>query len=177
MNRKCNYNDHINHISSIIHNRIHRAQELSRFMNKKTRSIFATAHLHSVLDYGAPLMYNCNEYTRKKMHSLHMKCIRFANGSYGFKVSCAKLCKQVNMKTSEEHFIDETNKFVHKVLYNQIPASIINKIKMPRSRANAKLGLKLYPKNRRFTRTLINTIPDVYERIPVELRKTKPSKF
>ena len=177
VNRRCTYDDHINKISSVIHHRMHRAQELSNYMSQSMRTIFTNAHLHAVLSYGAPLMHNNTKYVSDKMHSLFMKCIRFSRGNYGFKISCEQLCKDAKKKTSSEHFFDETAKFVHKVIKYNMPISIFKKIKMPRSRPNAKLGLKLYPKNKRFKQTLINNIPEVFDMIPPELRKTKPKQF
>ena len=93
VNRRCTYDDHINKISSVIHHRMHRAQELSNYMSQSMRTIFTNAHLHAVLSYGAPLMHNNTKYVSDKMHSLFMKCIRFSRGNYGFKISCEQLCK------------------------------------------------------------------------------------
>ena len=176
-NRHLNYNDHINHIASIINHRIHRATELKQYMSTKTRTIFCNTYLFSVLNYGAPLMSDSNEFVKKKMHFLHMKICRYARGNYGFKISCKRICNDIGKKTSSEEFQDARSKLSQRIIYNQLPKSIYSKLKMPRSRYNAKIGLKLYPNKKKFKSTFINTIPSVYNAIPSALRGVKPKIF
>ena len=62
-------------------------------------------------------------------------------------------------------------------MHSREPRAIIAKIKFPRIRSSAKIGLKEYAKNRKFKNTCINRLPQVYNAIPDELRLTKPSIF
>ena len=146
-------------------------------MTQETRTKFGNAYLFSILNYGAPLMFCDNSYVKNKMHSLFMVCSRFCRGNYGFKISCKKICNGIGKKVSEEEFHDTCVKFAHKMIYHNEPKSIISKLKMPRTRTNARLGLKIYPRNKKFKNTFINKIPEVYGSIPDNLRKIKPSIF
>ena len=146
-------------------------------MTDKTRKKFANAYLFSILNYGAPLMFDTNTNINIKMHNLHMVCSRFARGNYGFKESCSNICKGVGKKTSNEEFTDACAKFYQRVMFNQEPRSILDKIRMPRSRNSAKLGLKAIAKNKKFKNTCINRLPEVYDRIPDALRGIKPRLF
>ena len=177
VNRRMDYTDHINRVASNIHHRIHRAREVVKYMSDATRKTFANAYLFSILNYGAPLMFNTNININLKMHNLHMVCSRFARGNYGFRESCSKICKGVGKKTSNEEFTDACAKFYQRVMFTQEPRSILDKIRMPRSRSSAKLGLKAIAKNKRFKNTCINRLPEVYDRIPDTLTGIKPRLF
>ena len=72
---------------------------------------------------------------------------------------------------------DACAKFTHQILYNNVPKSKISRLKMPRSCTTANLGLHKYPKHKKFKRTYINTMPEVYDCIPDKLRKVQPKIF
>ena len=146
-------------------------------MSDQTRKMFSNAYLFSVLNYGAPLMFGTSTSINIKMHALHMTICCYARGNYGYKQSCRDICKGVGKKIAEEEFYDQCAKFFHKVIYCQEPKSILDKLRLPRSRTNAKLGLKVYAKNKRFKNTCINKIPEVYSSIPESLRVIKPKLF
>ena len=161
----------------MINHRIHRAGELKAYMTESTRTRFSNAYLFSLINYGAPLMYNSCGYVKDKMHSLHMICSRFSRGNYGFRVSCRTICRDIGKKPSNEEFEDNCFKFAHHIIYHQLPKSIISKIKLPRTRSTANIGLRKYPKNKKFKSTWINKIPEVYNCIPDNLRRVKPHIF
>ena len=73
INRRLDYSDHLNNVSSRIHHRMHRAKEVLKFMSTKTKTTFANSYLFSILNYGAPLMYYSNANIQQRMHALHMK--------------------------------------------------------------------------------------------------------
>ena len=156
---------------------MNRAREVKKYMSEKTRIIFSNAFLYSVLNYGAPLMFGTSTKINLKMHKIHMDISRFARGNFGYKQSCRSICKGVGKKIAEEEFYDQCVKYVHKLMLAQEPKSIIDQLRMPRSRRNAKLGLNIYPKNKKFRNTFINKIPEVYDTIPDKLRIIKPSIF
>ena len=106
INRKFDYTDHLNYISSRLHHRIHRANEVKAYMSEQTRKIFADAYLFSLINYGAPLMFNTSTQINLKMHKQHMICSRFVKGRYGFKQSCIDICKSAGKKVSSEEYTD-----------------------------------------------------------------------
>ena len=111
------------------------------------------------------------------MHKLHMLCSRFTCGNYGFNESCHKICKGIGKKISQEEFYDACAKFFNRVIYNQQPVQLIEKLKLSHTRSTAKLGLKVYAKNNKFKKTCINMIPEVIDKIQDSLRGVKPTIF
>ena len=118
-----------------------------------------------------------NIYVKNMMHNLQMLWSQFCRGDDGFKISCRKICTDIGQKQSDEEFHDACIKFTQKMIYTSEPRSILDKIKLPRSRSNAKLGLKIYPKNNKFRNVFINKIPEFYSTIPEHLRRVKPTIF
>ena len=156
---------------------MHRAKEVLKFMSPKTKTTFANSYLFSILNYGAPLMYYLNANIQQGMHTLHMKCWPFTRGNYGFRESCEAICRGVGKKVSSEEFFNACAKFHQRVFFNQQPKQILDKIKLPRTRSSAKIGLKIYAKNKKFKNTCINRIPDFLNKIPDHLRGVKPTIF
>ena len=177
VNKRMDYSDHLNSVSSKVHHRMHRAKEVTKYMSAHTRVVFSNAYLYSVLNYGAPLMFGTTTKINLKMHKIYMAISRYARGNYGYKQSCHAICKGVGKKVSHEEFYDHCAKFVQKLIYTKEPKSILDQLRMPRSRQNAKIGLKVCPRNKKFKSTFINKIPEVYSSIPDNLRGVKPRLF
>ena len=146
-------------------------------MSHKSRVLFANAHLFSHIAYGAPLFFDESADMNNKYHQLFMKCVRFANVSYGFKKSCKKLCENVDRKESQEEAFSACAVFTHKIIHHKKPRKIIGKIRFPRSRPNAELGLLRAPRLKIFKNTFINRIPTIYKAIPNELKHEGPITF
>ena len=122
-------------------------------------------------------MYNTSANIKQSIHKLHMICYRFARGNYRFRKSCAAICKGVGKKVSQEDFFYACTKFHQRVIYNKKPKHIIEKLEIPSMCFTAKIGLKVYTKNKKFKNACINTIPHVLDTIQDQLRETKPSIF
>ena len=110
---------------------------------------FENAYLFSLLNYGAPLMFNTNAKIIIKMHNLHMACCRWAQGNFRFEQSCNQICKSIGKKVSTEEFFDVTARFCQKLMFHQEQRAIIAKLKLLR-RACVKIGLKKYDKKKKF---------------------------
>ena len=88
-------------------------------MNLENKKRFVQSYFTSVIHYGLPLLYGANNQIKEKVHRLTMACAPFANGSYGFKVSCSKLLKQINLSSVQDQIEEASAKFVNKLFSQQ----------------------------------------------------------
>ena len=72
------------------------------------------------------------------------------------------LQQNLKKKNSNEELCDASLRFCHKLMITNELKSIIDKLKLPRMGRNAKIGLKHYPKNKKFKCNFINNISEVY---------------
>ena len=100
---------------------MHRAQEVVKYMPKTTRIQFANNYLFSLLNDGAPPMFNTSTNMNLKMHQINMVCTRWAQGNLRFKQSCKHLCKIVSKKDSENEFYEAWVKLIHTIMLTQEP--------------------------------------------------------
>ena len=73
--------------------------------------------------------------------------------------------------------MDACAKATNKIIQTKKSKSITNKIRFPRSRQNADLGLVRAPRLRIFKNTFINRIPKIYKSIPTDMKRLNLNKF
>ena len=139
--------------------------------------MFSNTVLMSTIQYALPMIYNETDKVKQTAKKSIMKCARYDKGSYCFKQSISKICKSLNWKTPAEIIDESAAKVTLKIINKKTPKTIFKKMKPPRTRKNATMGLIKYPTGMKAKANLINNMHKIYNRIPPELRELNQKIF
>ena len=163
---------------------IHSARGIGKYMNEKSRTLYANSHLLSRIQYGLPSYLGEKVEIKSKVHTSIMKVSRWCKASYCFKISCKKINNSLNWDTPEQMIVKSSLLFYHKIMSKGQPSHLTSYIRMPRTRASAKPALHYKNKSSEFDRTflkkgliLYNSIPDELKKLPHKIFKTRIKKI
>ena len=175
MTENLSMDNHINKVIGKVKNIMARAEEFKGYMTEKQRLQFANAFMISSLRYGAQFLVGQNNKTKTKYHTATMTVARWTKQNYCFKVSCLKICKSLGWSLPSQQILQDAAKFAHSIMSNRRPLQILKKIRLPRTRTNAKPTIKYKKKNDKYDENTIakslriyNTIPDVIKNLPAK---------
>ena len=104
------------------------ARQLAKFMSREQRSIFARSYLTSIIHYGLPLLYGAENQVKTKIHRITIACARFANGNYGYKVSCRELLGNIKLSSVDDEIKKAAAIAVNKIIFTEEPKLILRLI-------------------------------------------------
>ena len=178
VNKRMDLESNANEMIKQVSNMLHIGNGVAKYMSEKTRIKYAKSYMMSRVTYGLPLYCGSNENTKKKIHNIILKICRWTRRSYCFKESCSSICRSVNVELPDENILKSTAIFSHNTLSKRKPKQIVKLIRMPRTRAQAKLSIKYKHSSSKFERTLIYQAVQVYnENVPNDLKSLEAKEF
>ena len=177
MNTRTSMDSHLNMVISQVNHKLKKARSVAKYMNKKTRTIFSNSFLLSKFKYGMPLYIGETWALRQKIHTQIMNIARFCRGEYGFKISCAKICKEIGWSTPDQMILKSTAVFIHKCIYLDQPKQITKLFKVQRMRRNTNIFTKYYHKTGKFERNIIFQSYKLYNGLPEDMKSLNPKLF
>ena len=79
----------------------------------------------SIFHYCCPLLINSNCNQISRLQTLLMKCTRYILGFQSYKMSTLSIMKEIKMLTVYQMIMKDAILFIHKVLFNEKPSSIM----------------------------------------------------
>ena len=177
VNTRQSMDTHVNQIYKEINQKINTMRNLSKYTDEKTRIKFANAFLMGRISYGMPLYQGETCAVKSKIHAATMLSVRYAKGSYCFKMSINRICRSIGWDRPELMIQRSTIKYIQKIIYFQKPKSLIKLLRLQRTRTNTNISVKYHPRTSKFSRNVINQSYLIYNQIPNEIRQLHPNKF
>ena len=168
---------HINHVSSIIHHRIHNFKSLAKYSNEKVRKQFANAYLISILKYGMPLYSGETVAVKNKVHKLWMTIARFCKNNYCFKQSTLSILNSLELPSSDQMIEQCVANYIHKIIQTNKPTKAKRLFRNPRSRNCSKIYPVYYSKTKVMDKNIYIRGLKVYNSLPDEIRLLPTKKF
>ena len=106
-----------------------------------------------------------------------MKLSCFCKGNFSFKILCKKICDSIGWELPNQLIVKQSARFIHKILSKRKPKQVIDKIRFPRTRACAKLSMKITANCEKLRRTTIYQCIELYNQIPNELKSQDQKEF
>ena len=126
----------INNIISKVNSRIVSLRQIFKYSTIRTKKILTSSIIISVFRYAAPILIDSNKAQVSKLQSLLLKCSRNILGFQSWKMSTIQIFKELNWLTIQQLFMRESLKFIHKIIYNDLPKSIMELISFSLTRSD-----------------------------------------
>ena len=94
-----------------------------------------------------------------------------------FKKGVKSILKKPNQKVPEDQIDHPVARFFQKIFSTKEPAQIYDLIRLQRTRKNAEIRLKHIPRQKPFTKLMLNSMAMILNRIPEELKEERPNLF
>ena len=173
---------HINKIISKLNFKLHTLRQINKFTTFNTRKIINNALIMGTLKYILPLHININQQQLNKIHKLIMATARQTIGTYGFKISCAKILNKCEWMDVSHMIIVSSLKFIHNIFVTRQPTCLLNlyNMKLEQRSSNRKVT-KYYPKIKSNIQLVQNSLmykaTEIYNKVPDYLLTLNITKF
>ena len=143
-----NLNHHINKIRGPTYKALSIVKPYLRYMNLDQRRQMIEAKVLSIPTYGIALYLGQSQQTKDRITTIFMRAYRAIYGKYiPMKTKNEYICRQMKMKTPRQIIIQESLKFISKVINTQMPGQIYKMMIFPRKpRKNARIEIDWAPK-------------------------------
>ena len=157
--------------------RIHIFNNLSKFMNEKTRSKYIHSKITSLLSYGISFYLGQNQKLLTRIQTEIMKLARLVKQSACFKIRRSIICHSINWEEPTQWMMKSAIMFIHKTLFHKEPKQVLHEYRLPRTRSTALLSTSTAPKTAIFENTLIFKALTLFNALPDELKTLTPHQL
>ena len=114
----------VNNIISKVNYRLTVLRGIFNFCNTRTKTILMNSLVVSIFRYCSPLLINSNLNLISKLQTQLLKCTWYIFGYPSLKMSTMSIMNKLKFMTVQHMITKEAILFIHKIIFNQSPASI-----------------------------------------------------
>ena len=161
-----------------LHHRIHNIKSISKYTNFSTRYVFVKSIVLGKLNYAIPLLSQCTNKQKQKLHKVIMSAARTIIGNYCYKKSIKYILKKCKMQDNNDLFTIWTLEFIHKALFYHLPKSMLKYYNLRKNkRKNSKITTIYRPKSVKFKNHFIYKGIHIYNTLPTEIKSLPVNTF
>ena len=124
--------------------------------------------------YGAPLYTGQTQTVKETINTVIMRCNREIHKGNTFKVNNKRVCKEIKVDEPMQLILKQGILFIHKVLFNQYPPSILEEVCLPKSERNVEISMHYIPKTDTGKKTCIYANIALYNSLNESLKSMPP---
>ena len=177
-NSRDTYESHLGMVSSIIHKRLDELKPFLKHMNLKNCRETVYSKVASSLTYDLELYAGQNQWTTQRVTAILMRCNRSIYRKDYFLVSNNRICRDISVDPPALMCQKAAVKFIHRVIRNQAPKQIFEKLKFNKHHRNcSKINLKNGFRKEASKRTLIHTSIQLFNNLKPTLKFLPKNRY
>ena len=170
INERMNYDTTMNRNIGIVQSKINKFKEFQEILDQKKLLMIANSQLLPQITYGLALVVGQNENVIESYHKCYMRVVRWVKKSYCFKQSITSLCNSLGWDSPRMSINKSAAKFARNVIHNNKPEQVLEYLRLPRTRAVAKIGRRFTINTKSARKSLISQSVDIYNVLPDQLK-------